>query len=143
MSPGRLRRRAFIAGLASLPLAFSLWRGIAFEAGGADVAVRELRSLARALWPSESAAAIGRAYLRSRKDESLERELVSALWPSPPLGKAHRAISRDELRNRVAEAVREDFRQRRIVRVRNWHLALTEARLCALVAPPALALLSD
>ena len=69
---------------------------------------------------ASSGAAIGRAYLRSRTDESLERELVSTLWPSSSRVKAHRAICRDELRSRVAEA-----------------------RLCALVARPALALLSD
>ena len=136
MSPTDAARRAFIVGLASTPVALLLSRGISFEPGGADSALAELRSVARALLPIDSAAEIGWAYLRSRTDESLGPELVRSLRVGSPDADGHRAISAAELRTRLAAAVREDFRQRRIVRVGNWHLALTEARLCALVALP-------
>ena len=136
MSPTDAARRAFIIGLASTPVALLLSRGIGFEPGGADSALAELRSVARALLPIDSAAEIGRVYLQSRTDESLGLELVRSLWVGSPGADRHRALSPSALRKRLTAAVREDFRQRRIVRVGNWHLALTEARLCALVALP-------
>jgi hypothetical protein len=137
MSPTDTCRRAFIMGLASAPVALLLSRGIGFESGGADSALAELRSVARTLLPMDSAAEIGRAYLHSRTDESLGLELVRSLGAVSPGVDGHRSLSPAELRARLAAAVRQDFRQRRIVRVRNWHLALTEARLCALLALPA------
>lgn len=117
-----------------MPLGLSLWREIGFEFSEADLDLRQLQSIARGLLPIDSAAEIGRAYLRDHTDESLGQDLVRSLRAGSHGVAGPRALSQAELRNHLARAVREDFQQRRIVLVGNWHLARTEARLCALVA---------
>jgi hypothetical protein len=123
----RLTRRTCLISLLALtpPLvARTIW-----STGGSS----PLRQLAQlmALLPRDSAIEIGQAYLRTYVDGALERSGAAAL---AAVLVAPGVLRSDELKRRLAESVRDDFRARRIVRVGQWHLALTEARLCALVA---------
>ena len=133
MSAQEMSRRALIIGLASIPFAWELRRAIFVQSGSAWTDLEDLCSVALELLPKTSAAEIGRAYLAVHRDEFLGYELVRELRSGPHQQLRDRTLFRRELRARVRGTVREDFRQRRMVCVRNWHLALTEARLCALV----------
>lgn len=74
----------------------------------------------------ESAAVIGREYLRVTPDEADRDRLCAMLWPADALpGSLGEALARRQ---------RADFAEGRTVRLRGWILARTEARLCALAA---------
>ena len=133
-SPGR---RACLLLLATLPLGIWQWSRLSSSLDPHDPETRlaQLRRLAPEIVPPESAARIGHSYLASCPDASLEAGLVRAVWPEGSATPGEPTLlAPGELKDRVASAVREDFRLRRIVRVSNWHLALTEARLCGLIA---------
>jgi hypothetical protein len=77
-----------------------------------------------------SAVAIGKAYLLQTPAENSVQVLGDRLF-----GDIRWAVLfHSDLRSVLADRVRRDFRDGRIVRLRSWGLALTEARLCALVA---------
>lgn len=137
MNDFRPVRRTCLLLLATLPLGIWQWSSSASSLGLHEVERRlaRLRRLAPEVLPPESAVRIGRSYLESRLDTSLETGLVHAVWPEGSATTPEPALlAPGEVKDRLAAAVREDFRHRRIVRVSNWHLALTEARLCGLVA---------
>ncbi len=83
----------------------------------------------------ESAAVIGREYLKDRPGESDARvlgELISISSGGTP-DRTCRADP-DDIRRRLRRRVRLDFEEGRVVKVRGWILSETEARLCALAA---------
>jgi hypothetical protein len=129
-------RRSCLALIAALPLGLSRWGRLSSSADphGQEWPFAELGRLATVILPPDSAQKIGRIYLGAHPDPDLEAGLLKALWPEADPFLAHGPPAPRELRLRLAAAVREDFRQRRIVHVDNWHLALTEARLCGLIA---------
>lgn len=73
------------------------------------------------------AAAVGRAYLRSRPSEADPGLLLDQLGVSTADAADVRALVR-----RLRERHRDDFRAGRITVVGGWTLSLTEARLAAL-----------
>lgn len=81
----------------------------------------------------DSAAQVGRAYLRTFPGEADAERLVSRLCASDPL--KHRTLLNADLKRCVellALTHRQDFEKGRIVKVDGWILSETEARLCAL-----------
>lgn len=91
--------------------------------------------LADLLTDQRSAAAVGRAYLRSAPHERNPHLLVQAIAASRPELRRNLAASDvPRLRAWLSQALREDFEQGRLVEVDGWILAETEARLCALAA---------
>jgi hypothetical protein len=97
---------------------------------------RDLREGPLGFLPWESAAEIGRAYLHAYPLDALEKatplnDLLGSLVAS---FQGDDALVRSRTKRQLAAAIRADFRSGRIVVIDNWHLALTEARICALVA---------
>lgn len=92
---------------------------------------RRLASLAR--YPTESARAIGRAYLGAVPEEGcadrLRRMLGRAIASS---GQEAAALSDESLAAVLRRVIQADFESDEIVSVRGWILSRTEARLCAL-----------
>jgi endonuclease/exonuclease/phosphatase family metal-dependent hydrolase len=131
MRPGHLTRRMCL--LAALGAAAKALEGRFAEWGTSTDSPHEGRLTAELLnlLPRDSASAIGSEYLRTHRDAMLETGLARALQLETP---SKHAPGPGELKRRLASAARADFRHGRIVRVMNWHLALTEARLCAWVA---------
>jgi len=82
----------------------------------------------------DSAARIGRSYLRATPDEADRGKLLAAILDAEPkLGSPRRRDSR-ELRRLIAAQCRREFASGRTAQVDGWIIARTEARLCALAA---------
>jgi hypothetical protein len=128
MSRMSLTRRACLVGLLGAP-ALMLGREASQRSPNADSALHaRLVSGLSMLVPRESAIAVGLAYLREHEDVALQTELAEAL-------QASRVVpAPQQLRRHLSDAVRADFRNGRMVLVKNWYLALTEARACAMIA---------
>jgi hypothetical protein len=112
--------------------AVGVWPGLAAgDPGGAKAGALRL-----ALRSPESARVVGRAYLATHPDEADPVQLLAAIEAAGGIGRsvARQPIDATALARAVAEAVRDDFLDRRTVRVDGWVLARTEARLCALAA---------
>ena len=125
-SPSRRpTRRRFLLGLGVA----GLWSAgmAALAACRADGAGRRL---ARLLADGALAERVGRAYLELFPDEATAAELTALLYRD--LGVRMRLASAATLRRRLAERVRQDFVEDRVVELRGWFLARTEARLAAL-----------
>jgi hypothetical protein len=100
---------------------------------GATVPTLAVRLIA--LVPSrESAAAIGREYLRAAPDEAVTESLVRSLVQRSAGLASPENITDAELRALLDASCRLDFAEGDIVRVRGWLLSRTEARTCALAA---------
>jgi hypothetical protein len=112
--------------------AVGVWPGLAAGASGGAKA----GALRLALRSAESARVVGRAYLATHPDEADPARLLAAIEAAGGIGRsvARQPIDPAALARAVAEAVRDDFLDRRTVRVEGWVLARTEARLCALAA---------
>ena len=80
-----------------------------------------------------AARAIGRAYLAEEPGEADRAVLVAALSPVCPSGRVA-DLSVGELRARMQRARCDDFEAGRIVSLRGWILARSEAGLGALAA---------
>jgi hypothetical protein len=112
--------------------AVGVWPGLAAgDSGGAKAGALRL-----ALRSAESARVVGRAYLATHPDEADPVQLLAAIEAAGGIGRsvARQPIDPTALARAVAGAVRDDFLDRRTVRVDGWVLARTEARLCALAA---------
>ena len=102
----RIGRRGGISGGLSV---FLLWPSRKTRSG------TDIKNALNSLFSNlPSARAIGAAYLRSHPADRLDAETLVAALPT------------------VAEHVRNDFSNARVVTVDGWMLAVTEARLCAL-----------
>lgn len=127
---GGLSRRAVLRLAAALPT-LPAFCPLPVAAGEADAAARLLSLLAH----RDSAARIGRLYLRRFPGEADARRLASMI-----LGQASAPAAApsapDALRRQVAQRRRQDFATGETVRVEGWILSRSEARLCALAALP-------
>jgi hypothetical protein len=85
-----------------------------------------------AVGQSESHRVVGRAYLASLPAAPDVADLLSEILPKDPTAEASRLESPGELRRYLQRRIEDDFDRGRIVRVRGWVLADTEARLAAL-----------
>ena len=74
---------------------------------------------------------IGRAYLNLFPSEANARQLVSLIVERHP-GAFGPAVSLEEARALLQQAVREDFHEEKTVELNGWVVSRTEARLCAL-----------
>jgi hypothetical protein len=119
------RRRVLLAAVA---LATSVAAGpraiglVLERLAAADAAAQALRELVP---HRESAARLGRAYLRTATDEASATRLASLV-----LGRT--AVAPGGEAARVASNIRADFSAGRVVTVEGWIVSRTEARLCAL-----------
>lgn len=130
------RRTTLIAG--GIMAALGLSPAVPAASAADDIIRAKAKSLGAVLGSHESALAVGRAYLAAHPDEANLPRLLGAIeaaagigddaaLPLPP--QRHAATAQA-----VALAVREDFLERRTVKIDGWVLARTEARLCALIA---------
>jgi len=114
---------------AALTVLFAARGGGAVPVPAADPLQRRLLAL---LSRPDSAATVGRAYLRLRPDEA-EADLLVRLLAQSLSGPAD-LDDEAKLRRAMARSLSADFDQGRLVNVSGWLLAETEARLCALAA---------
>jgi hypothetical protein len=134
MSERPISRRRFLAvagGLAA-PLALAPlrpWTAL-IEVETVPSAVR----LASLLADRESAAVVGRAYLRTVREQPDAASLAELVTSSLPRGPHALAAGDEELRRLLAQRVERDFADERIATVDGWVFSLTEARLCGLCA---------
>ena len=80
---------------------------------------------------TESARAVGNAYLCTNPCDADRAVLERALCGSNPCNKQF--IDQPGLRAAVMSQVRSDYELGRVANVEGWILSQTEARLCALV----------
>lgn len=83
----------------------------------------------------ESAAIIGKEYLRNKPDEADPNRLVSLIcsrFSGQP--EVLRQANPEKLRTLLLCQQREDFQNHRIAKLHGWILSETECRLCALAA---------
>jgi hypothetical protein len=114
---------AWAAGLALGLIALVPWHGPWRRSSPAERWLGGSRSI-------ESAAAVGREYLRAAPHDRVRARLVAELDTVIGSGSPSDA----EIRRRVSARIREDYAAGDTVRVRGWILSRTEARLCALAA---------
>lgn len=121
-----LSRRGFLAtlavGIAGAALGLRLYWTVGHPPVGAE-------RLVRLLPHADSAARTGRRYLEDTPREADATRLV-ALIGATPAGADSDAALREYLEARI----RQDFIDGATVAVDGWLLAVTEARLCALVS---------
>ena len=104
------------------------------EHAAADHLARQLATLVP---HPESARLIGAAYLAATPQEADVMTLIKFLCPDlngSGLNARLQIPPRARLRRQLAAQRRDDFSEGRIVRLKGWIVANTEARLCALVA---------
>jgi hypothetical protein len=129
---GQLGRRRFLLlssslGLPPLLATAAPWEHLLRGGGGPSSAHSQLSNL---LSHSESARAIGHAYLALAPEEASATCLLRRIHRSL----ADRRAGARDLRELVARRIAQDFAEDRIVELQGWILARTEARLCALKA---------
>jgi hypothetical protein len=125
MSP-RLSRRGFLAGLAVGIAGAVLGLRLYWTAGHTPAGAERL---VRLLPHAESAARLGRRYLEDTPQEAHARRLIALIGTTPADMESDAA-----LRERLQARIRQDFIDGATVTVDGWRLAVTEARLCALVS---------
>jgi hypothetical protein len=125
MSP-RLSRRGFLAGLAVGIAGAVLGLRLYWTAGHTPAGAERL---VRLLPHADSAARLGRRYLEDTPQEAQVRRLVALIAATPTDAESDAA-----LRERLQARIRQDFIDGATVTVDGWRLAVTEARLCALVS---------
>jgi hypothetical protein len=81
---------------------------------------------------ADSALTIGQAYLRIAVDEREPARLAGLI--ASDCGEPVFSSDADAVRRCLARRTRRDFAEGRVVTVRGWILAVTEARLCGLAA---------
>jgi hypothetical protein len=128
----KLTRRTFLGGLAAslvgVVIGLRLHRGTGPE-------VADAGQLAGLIHHADSAAVLGQIYLSGKPQEADPDRLAGLVGvvpdPALPSGETGGA---EGLRRRVAERIRADFLNDHTVAIDGWVLALTEARLCAMVS---------
>ena len=126
--PGRRHLLVLAAGLAALA-AFPAM-AVGPTAGDLHLA----RRLVGLFDAPESAAYVGRRYLREVPQEASVRRLVAALVVEPDGAGRLEALGPSALRAELADRIRADFIAGRTVRLDGWMLSATETRLMALAA---------
>lgn len=126
-------RRTFLLAAAASGLSVA-WRS--FGSWPLSPAQRsESERLAALLRHEQSARVVGREYLSAFPAEESPGILTARVAEQLPGGaRALAGASDGRLRELLLQATAEDFRDLRIVELRGWVLARTEARLCALAA---------
>lgn len=129
-----MHRRGFVIGFASF--AAALLANLPLRAGALLQAEPDaLQRLAGTFHHPDSAAAIGRTYLRQYPAEAEVRHLASEIERDLDcLGCRLPRADEASLRDAVRERVRRDFAEGVVVSVDGWVLSRTEARLCAIAA---------
>lgn len=126
-----MRRRGFLSILISSGALIAGWPA----SGREKLTAEPIRSLLASLRHDESAAVVGNAFLRRHAGEADAQHLATSIAADLRCrGCDPRRVSRARLRRAIAEQVREDFAQNRVVDVDGWVLSSTEARLCGLAA---------
>lgn len=132
----RITRRAFLQQSVSAALA-----GLAFSFPFITTtrAVSAARPGAKEAWIAllrdhESAAVVGRAYLRLASHERNAAKLVTSIEEGSHFGGRFDTASARARREWLDQRVRLDFAIGNTVQLEGWILARTEARLCALAA---------
>ncbi len=120
------RRQLLQLGL-GIGLAWSIGAPVLTHSAASPEQVRA--DLATLLQYQASAKIIGQHYLQRYPQEADVEQLLSLIAADVVAG-----AQRDpqELRMRLAQKVRQDFADERVVNLQGWLLARTEARLCAL-----------
>lgn len=132
----KLTRRKFCLDLtvtASLAFLFP-WQTLL---GGsyADMPMRSVDTLTGIIPNQESAAIIGREYLRIKPDEADVQKLVQLLNVRRDLTQDHQVqVDKSVLRTVLKKRQSDDFKCGRTVRIQGWVLSETECRLFALSA---------
>lgn len=107
---------------------------------GAEVLARGQQNLlpmrlAALLAHQESAKVIGAEYIRQHPQEARVQTLLDRIASSPAVGDVGLFGAIDQNPHMLLDRmIREDFRDDRVVQLKGWILAMTEARLCALAA---------
>ncbi len=116
-----MNRRAFLLGFSAAA------GGVLLQLGGCGggTSIEVVQAL-----PPESVA-IGKLYLKTRGDE---RARLGELLFAGDRWSGVKARSGEQVQTLIAEQVREDFQQGRVVTLDGWVLSETEGRLCALLA---------
>ena len=129
----RMRRRTFLLAAAASGLSLA-WRSVG-SWPFSHARPSESERLAALLRHEESAQVVGHEYLRAVPAEASREVLTARVSEQLPGGLRTVAGASDgRLRELLLRATEEDFRDLRIVELRGWVLAQTEARLCALAA---------
>lgn len=79
-----------------------------------------------------SAIMVGQEYLRSTPGERDVQQLMGRLFPGRAQTTEFEKAEQEARCNLLRSQARQDFEEGRVVRLRGWVLAVTEARLCAL-----------
>ena len=131
-----LSRRAFI----KLAVAATVSVFVRSQLTGIEVLARGQQNLlplqlAALLAHQDSAKIIGAEYLRQYPQEAHVQILLDRIASSPAVsdGGLFGAIDQN-LHKLLDRMIREDFGDDRVVKLKGWILAMTEARLCALAA---------
>jgi hypothetical protein len=133
MKPG-ISRRTFLTGLAAGIAGGIIGLRIHFHRGTGP-GTGDAKRLAGLIDHTDSAVLLGRFYLDGVPQEADPAHLVDLIGAAPePAPPTADAGAEESLRRRVAEQIRADFLSDNTVAVDGWLLALTEARLCALVS---------
>jgi hypothetical protein len=128
-------RRKFVSlALGAVSGMFGLRSSFRSAAPDGDAQLHLIRVLALGLLPGDRAKRVGWEYLHLHPNDPIGLELSRTLLVETEQPGRNRPPEAAEFRRRVAAAVRSDFRNGRMVQVKGWHLATTEARLCAIVA---------
>jgi hypothetical protein len=137
----RIARRNILLSFLGLTAVHMLGLKNVLAAHSEHTAVDHLaRQLATLVPHPESARLIGAAYLAAKPQEADVMTLIKFLCPDLPdlnesgLNGRLQILPRAWLRRRLAVQRSDDFSEGRIVRLKGWIVANTEARLCALVA---------
>jgi hypothetical protein len=128
-----IKRRVFLGSLLVLGAASGPMRQLRWKIDNPPVMVAERLA---ALFPHrESAARVGREYLRGHPQEASTTALVAHLTRNlDVLASEFRMMSELDLRVHMNQRSQADFRARQVVKVDGWVLSETEARLCALTS---------
>jgi hypothetical protein len=133
----RIARRNIVLSILGLTTVHVLGLKNVLAAHSEHAAVDHLaRQLATLVPHPESARQIGAAYLVAKPQEADVMTLIEFLCPDlnrRSLNERLQAPPRAQLRQQLAARRDDDFSEGRIVRLKGWIVADTEARLCALV----------
>jgi hypothetical protein len=122
-----LNRRQFLQFGLGLGIAWSIGTKTLTHSAASPEQIQA--DLATLLQYQASAKIIGQRYLQHYPQEANIEQLLSLIAVDVVSGARG---DPQELRGRLAQKIRQDFADERVVNLQGWLLARTEARLCAL-----------